>query len=198
MFVAHSFHCQSLETASLCFLQACCWDRISTTFQSTQARSVSSTEWNGTICLQLVYVWGCCCCCWWCKGGGGGGALPLWLQCHFIITPWPAASSLLRHFIEDVEIQSQGHSTYRSSRSRRWTEAAAKHSGVVRVAAVGALKTVWSLSVKQFLIFSRLSLCESASARYIIGFFLPVNNDELLNTSTLHKHICTQTGGRKQ
>lgn len=96
------------------------------------------------------------------------GALALWLQCLFIITPWPAASSLFRHFILKMSrsnLKVTAHiGVQDTTLNRSCSQTISRRSGV------WVLKTVLSFSAKQFLIFWRLSLCELTPAKYVVFF----------------------------
>lgn len=98
------------------------------------------------------------------------GALALWLQCLFIITPWPAASSLFRHFILKMSrsnLKVTAHiGVQDTTLNRSCSQTISRRSGV------WVLKTVLPFSVKQFLIFWRLSLCKLTPAKYIVFFHL--------------------------
>lgn len=97
------------------------------------------------------------------------GALALWLQCLFIITPWPAASSLFRHFILKMSrsnLKVTAHIGVQDTTLNRSCSQTISHRSGVWV-----LKTVLSFSAKQFLIFFKVVLVKVDASQIHCFFF---------------------------
>lgn len=191
------FQCQSLESLSLYFVRVWHWDHISTTRDRTYSPGKMSPSYWIELCsfvcsllrlrllLLLMRRW------------RRRGALALWLQCLFIITPWPAASSLFRHFILKMSrsnLKVTAHiGVQDTTLNRICSQTISRRSGV------WVLKTVLLFSAKQFLIFWRLSLCKLTPAKYIVFFPLTMMSHSTqalsISTSAHNQGKKTKEGG---